>query len=168
MKKIILMFVLATSVVLVNAQSKQIEFGAGINIGVPVGDFGKAYSFGIGAEGQGEYALSENASLVGSLGYTNFFGKKDKFYEYKYKNVGIIPILVGARYYPSEQFFVGGKLGYGIFTGGGSGGSFNFVPQVGYNVSDFQVTLDFHLLAQNGGNASYFGVSGIYKFTAKK
>ena len=167
MKKIVLILACAVSLTVAKAQQKTIQWGAGLNIGVPVGDFSQTHSFGIGFEGQAEYPIATQASLVGSLGFTNFFGKKDDYYDYKYKSAGIIPILVGARFYPTEQFFVGGKLGYGIFTGEGGGGAFNFVPQVGYNAPQYQVSLGFHLLSRDGGNASYLGLTGIYKFQTK-
>ncbi len=167
MKKIFLLFVCAASFGLANAQSaKPVEFSAGVNLGLPIGDFGKSHSFGFGFEGLGEYKISDAASLTGSLGYTHFIGK-EIVEGFKAKGLGVIPILVGGRYYPSNEFFVGAKLGYGIFTGGGDGGAFTLVPQVGYNAEKYQLALGYNFLSQSGGNASYFGLSGVYKFSNK-
>lgn len=171
MKKFLLFFVCAASVAVTKAQLKQpIEFGAGVNVAIPVGNFSKGYSFGFGFEGQGEYRLAEKASVLATIGYTHFLGKKITGYYFDYKNkaVGTIPILVGGRYYATDEIFVGGRLGISVFTGGGSGSGFTFAPQVGYDTEKFQALLGFNLLSQAGGNASYFGLSGIYKFPSKK
>lgn len=171
MKKIFLFLVCAASITAIRAQEKQpIQLAAGVNIGIPVGNFSKSHSFGFGFEGQGEYMVAEKVGLIGSLGYTHFLGKNldGYYYDYKVKGVGVIPILAGARYYSTEQVFVGGKLGLGVFTGGGSGTGFNFAPQVGYNTDKFQAVLAFNLLSQEGGNASFLGLSGVYKFASKK
>lgn len=171
MKKMFLSLIGAASFLISSAQTKApIEWGAGVNLAIPVGNFSKGYSFGFGFEGNGEYRFSEQGSGIASIGYTHFLGKKvdGYYYDYKNKGVGAIPILVGGRFYPNEQFFVGGKLGISIFTNEGGGTGFTFAPQAGYDAGQFQALLSFNLLTQNGGNASYFGLSGIYKFAAKK
>lgn len=132
---------------------------------LPVGDFHLSHSIGVGAELQAEYKLSPQASLTGTTGYTNFMGKSETFggYKYKYSSVGYIPILVGARVYPSENVFIGGKAGYGILTGGGSGGAFNFEPQVGYNANKFQLAVGYNALVDDG-TLGHLGVSAVLKF----
>src|SRR5688500_17045839 len=83
-----------------NAQ-KDFKFGAGINVGLPIGDAGDYSSFVAGAEFQGELGLSEKVKGIATTGYSPFFGKDFGGFKIKY---GVIPILVGARVYPSEQF----------------------------------------------------------------
>ena len=144
---------------------KDVQFSGGLRFGLPVGDFHLSHSIGIGAELQAEYKLSPNASLTGTTGFTNFIGKSETYGGYKYKMdaVGYIPILVGARYYPSTSMFVGGKVGYGILTGAGSGGAFNFEPQVGYNADKFQLALGYNALVDDG-TLGHLGVTAVYKF----
>jgi len=151
-----------------NAQSgasKNVQFGGGLRFGLPVGNFNLSHTIGIGAELQAEYKVQPNVSLTGTTGFTNFIGKSQSWggYKYKYDAVGYIPILVGARYYPSENVYVGGKLGYGILTGAGSGGGFNFEPSVGYNASKYQLSLGYNALV-NDGTLGHLGVTAIYKF----
>ena len=112
MKKVLFLFALIALVHVARAQeskslAKGFHLGAGINAGLPVGDFSDTHSFGIGAEIQGEYILLDKLSIFGSTGYTNFFGKKfdtDEGEYFRVDNVGIIPVLAGARFYPTPEF----------------------------------------------------------------
>ena len=168
MKKIIFIALFIAGAVTVNAQSKtgkEFKYSGGLRIGLPVGNFHLSNSFGIGVELQGEYKLSPNASVTGTTGFTNFIGKSETWggYKYKYSSVGYIPVLVGARFYPTETMFIGGKLGYGILTGGGSGGAFNLEPSVGYNAEKYQIALGYNALI-NDGTLGHLGVTAVYKF----
>lgn len=168
MKKFFLIALSIAGAFAVNAQqksSKQVQYSGGIRVAIPVGNFHLSHSLGIGAELGAEYKLQPNVSLTGTTGFTNFIGKKEKFggFEYKYDAVGYIPILVGARFYPSSNVFVGGKVGYGILTGAGSGGAFNLEPGVGYNADKFQVAIGYNALIDDG-TLGHFGVSAVYKF----
>lgn len=168
MKKIFILALSLAGAIGANAQSKsskEVQYSGGIRFAVPVGNFHLSHSIGIGAELQAEYKLQPNVSLTGTTGFTNFVGKKVQYWEYTYKNdaVGYIPILVGARYYPSSNVFVGGKAGYGILTGAGSGGAFNLEPNVGYNADKYQVSLGYNALIDDG-TLGHFGVTAVYKF----
>lgn len=144
----------------VNAQ-KSFQFGAGVNVGLPVGDASDFTSFAAGVELQGELGFSETVKGVATTGYTHLFGK-DLGGGVKF-NVGAIPILVGARFYPSEKFFLTGQIGYGVFTGDGDGGGFAYKPQVGYDAGKFQLALSYNAISDNG-TTSWLGLSGIVKF----
>lgn len=85
--------------------------------------------------------------------------------EFKMDAVGYIPILAGVRVYPSPNFFIGAKAGYGILTGNGeSEGAFNYEPQIGYNGTKFQLALGYNGLSKDGSTMSHLGLSAIYKF----
>jgi len=177
MKKLVL--VLATGISLVSAKAQKMEgfkFGAGIEAALPLGDFKTTHSFGIGGQLQGEYAFSDNLTGIATTGYTSYFGKTftDTYslggtnysQSFKSPSVGHIPILVGARFYPSESIFVGAQIGYGIFTGGGGSNptGFEYRPQVGYNMDNFQVALSYDGVSVTGGTLSHLGLTGIYVF----
>jgi hypothetical protein len=174
MKKILLaLTVISISTLTASAQMAQgdFQFAAGLHLALPTGDLNTTHSFGIGAHIQGEYAFSENLTGVATTGYTSFFGKtiSDGFGDnFKVSSVGQIPILAGARYYPSEQFFFGAQIGFGIWTGGGSSTSgFEYRPQVGYNADQFQVILAYDATSVTGGTLGYLGLTGVYKFGGK-
>jgi hypothetical protein len=175
-KTFLLLAILFTSFITVNAQSNSDQsfvFAAGVNLGLPVGNFHTGWSFGVGAELQGEYKFNDQFSGVVSGGYSQFFGKSIPFFDTTIKapNIGLIPILVGVRFYPSTNFFVGMKLGYGLFTntGSSSGNSgFDYCPQVGYNADQFQVILGYNGVSITGGTLNHLGLSFLYKFNGGK
>jgi hypothetical protein len=174
-KNLLLVVAFSLSILGVQAQATEQEFsfGGGVHLALPTGNFGKAWSFGLGVQLQGEYKFADNITGVATTGYTNFFGKTQTFdfgsgpVSVKSPNVGLIPILVGARFYPAEQFFVGVQVGYGIFTntGSSSGSSgFDYYPQIGYNLPQVQFILGYNGVSVTGGTLAHIGLTGIYKF----
>lgn len=170
MKKVLL---IATFVVtgFIGAYAQPAEgftFGAGVRLGLPIGDFGDVSSFGVGGELQGELGFSDMVSGIITTGYTSFFGKDydvPGFGTVKGDATGYIPILAGIRVYPSANFFIGAQAGYGILTGNGdSEGAFNYQPQIGYNASNFQLALNYNGLSKDGSTLSHIGLTGIFKF----
>jgi len=143
------------------------HFAGGLSVGLPIGDFGDIQSIGLGVEIQPEYMVSDMVSIVGSVGYTSFFGKDVDLFGITFKTdaVGLIPILAGVRVYPSPQFFIGGKLGVGILTGNGNSESaFDYQPQIGYNADKFQIDLGYNALTKDGSTLSALMLSFLYKF----
>ena len=179
-KQLLILAVLFTSFITVNAQSKSDDFvfGGGINLGLPIGNnFSTYYSFGIGVKLQGEKMFTDQVSGIGSIGYTDFFGKTITVdnglggtVSGKAQAFGLIPILVGARYYVAPTFFVGAQIGVGIGTGGGGGSSsgFDYLPQVGYNADMYQVVLGYNGVSQTGGTINHLDLSFVYKFNSGK
>ena len=174
MKKLLFLAVSFTALPFTaNAQPKEgLGFGAGVRASLPIGDFSKSHSFGVGAELQAEYGFAENFSGIFTTGYTSFFGKTVDMgggVEVKYDAQGYIPFLAGARYYAAPSFFIGGQIGYGLFTGnGGSSGAFNYQPQVVYNGSSYQVTLNYNGLSKNSSTTSHLGLAAVFLFGGDK
>jgi hypothetical protein len=180
-KKLLILAVLFVSIISVNAQSKSSSsdgfvFGGGINLGLPLGDFGDGWSFGIGVKLQAEKMFTDQVSGIASIGYTDFFGKSTTVYDgsgnaisAKYPSFGLIPILVGGRYYIAPTFFVGVQIGLGIGTGGsGSSTGFDYLPQVGYNADAYQIVLGYNGVSQTGYTANHLDLSFVYKFGGGK
>lgn len=163
MKKVLLVLVI-TVAGFINANAQGFQFGVGPTIGLPIGDASDISSFAVGGELQGEYQFSEMVSGVASTGYTHFIGKDYGGFKINY---GAVPILAGVRVYPSEQFFIGGQIGYGFFTGDGSGGGFAYRPQIGYNATSFQAVLSYNGISDDG-TISWIGLTGIFKLGGNK
>jgi len=143
------------------------HFGAGINLGLPVGDWSDFWSFGIGVEAQGEYMFSEKFSLVFNSGYTSFLGKDVN--GFKADALGLIPIYAGVRVYPASQFFIGARIGVAILTGGGSSTTgFGYRPEIGYNGGPIQIALSYNGLSKEGETLSHIGLTAIYVFGGTK
>jgi hypothetical protein len=178
MKKIVLaLMIICASAITVRAQMTQgdFTFGAGIHLGLPTGNLNTVTSFGLGGEVQAEYAFSENLTGVATSGYTYFFGKSfDNGLGGTYKvNYGHIPVIVGARFYPSEQIFVGAQIGYGHYSASSQGvssssGGFEYRPQVGYNADMFQFILSYDGVSVTGGSLAHIGLTALYKFGGGK
>ena len=97
----------------VMSATAQFKVGAGLNLGIPVQNLSGS-SIAAGIDLMGHYALSKEAAITGDIGYTALFAKNDG------KTTNIIPVRVGIRYYPSSNFFLGGKIGAGFLSGNGS------------------------------------------------
>jgi len=175
MKKLVLaLSIICATAITSRAQMAQgdFHFGVGVHLGLPTGNLNTTSSFGVGGEVQGEYAFTDQITGVATSGYTSFFGKSYNFgggFSGKYPALGQIPIIVGARFYPSEQIFVGAQVGLGIWTGGSSSTSgFEYRPQVGYNADMFQVILSYDGTSVTGGSLGYVGLTALYKFGGGK
>lgn len=165
MRKVLLAFsIAALSVVGAKAQDANPGFNlaGGLKVALPVGDASNAYSFGFGAELQGEYMFAESVSGLISAGYTHFLGK-DLGGGYKVDGTGFIPVLAGVRFYPSSNVFVGGKVGVSFGTASGAGSAFTYEPQIGLNGEKYQVALGYNAMSNNGTFGS-IGLTGLIKF----
>lgn len=140
------------------------NFAAGINVGLPVGDVHNISSFVLGGKLQGEYSFTENVTGAITTGYDHYFGKDLGGYKI---NGGVVPLVLGPRFYPSENFFVGAQIGVGFLTGDFNGTGFAYSPQVGYNADDFQVVLSYNGVSKNG-TVSNIGLGFLYKFGGGK
>lgn len=178
MKKILSISFLLASFFGASAQMAQgdFSFGVGLDVGLPLSDFHQTHSFGIGGQVQAEYNFLDNLTGVVSTGYTSFFGKTYSFPDglggtisTKVPAVGLIPIVVGPRFYPTEQFFIGAQIGLGILSGSGSSTSaFDYYPQIGYNADNFQVIFGYNGLSKDGSTLSNLSLTGVFKFGSGK
>lgn len=139
------------------------HFGGGVRLAMPIGDYSDFYTFGVGAELQGEYMFTEKVSATATAGYVHFLAKE--FAGVKGDGTGLIPVLAGVRVYPSTNIFIGARAGVGILTGGGSSTSgFSYEPQVGYNGEKFQVALGYNGVSVESTTFSHIALSAIFKF----
>lgn len=162
MKKILLASAVALFG-LANAQEKG-NFKIGAHIGVPTGDFSKAYSFNLGFDAAYVYPIAENFKLGVTTGYSHYFGKKMEFElfgfnfgEEKNPDGGIIPLAATAQYtFGESKVFLGADLGYAFFTGKeASGGGFYIQPKVGYTFADkHDLYISYKNISNNGSIGS--------------
>lgn len=147
----------------------QFNFGAGVNLALPIGDFADTHSFGFGVEAQGEYMFSDMFSGVFNTGYTHFLGKETTVFgvPVEYESAGIIPVMAGARVYPSSQFFIGGRAGVGFLTGGDDTQTgFVYRPEIGAAFGNIQVAASFNGFSKDGNSLNHIGLSVIFNFGA--
>ena len=166
MKRIVFAIAIVAASFAANAQDGKTSFGGGLRLGLPVGDFGDAYGFGIGAELQGEHHFSSNVSGTLTTGYMHFSGKDYEIPgigKVEGSSFGYVPVLAGIRVYPSTSFFIGGKAGLSFYTSAGGGSAFTYEPQVGYNAQKFQLALGYQAQSDEG-TTGHLGLTAIFKF----
>ncbi len=167
MKKNILSVVVFLLVLNVSAQkgkseeTKPFKFSAGVEAALPVGNFGKNATFGIGGSAQADYKVATNVDITLNAGYISFGGKSRAIAglgTFKFPTQNYIPVLAGAKFNFAENVFGSVQLGvtFTSFSGGtGSTSVFTFAPGVGYK---FSKNLDA-ILKYTGYNGSGMGLA---------
>jgi len=113
MKKVLFATVILLTAITTRAQKSDIKFQGGLDLGIPVHNL-SGTSIGAGLDVMAIYSISNEAALTGDFGYTALFAK------YGATTTSLLPLRIGLRYYPSENFFVGGKIGAGFMSNNGS------------------------------------------------
>ena len=158
------------------AQNKKISLSAGPSISFPTGTFVNNYGLGFGAEVQAVYPIASSWEAFGQIGYQYFSGKTVTTPATTYMGitvpgssvslsaVGHIPFIIGARYKKAGGIIGGLGIGFGNFSGGGDSESgFAFSPQMGYNISKFDLLIHYTSVLTTGDAADYFGIKVFYK-----
>jgi hypothetical protein len=102
------------------AMAQENRFSAGLELGLPMGDFGDAYSIGFGVSLGYEIPIGDNLGFIAQAGYISFSGKDIESSvtvggtttttSISVDAAGLIPVQVGLKYYVSdnqEGFYVG-------------------------------------------------------------
>ena len=160
---------------LMNAQKTESGIRLGVNAGLPVGDFGKAYSFTAGADLAYLYPLAENFRLGVATGYSHYFGKKTKTdlilvtLKNEVPDVGIIPVAATAEFtFGDSNVFLGADLGYAFFTKKdfkNENGSFYYQPKLGYSFDKrHDLYFSYKGFTRNNANAGSINLGYAYNF----
>ena len=153
MKKVILSLAIVMITLAASAQDLAgFHVQGGINLAIPANNI-SGVSIGAGVDLLGMYGVAEKVAITGDAGYTSLFAKGSG------SSVGLIPIRVGLRYFPSESFYIGAKGGLGILTGGGSSTSTAaYSAGVGYMISpSLDLGASYDGYSKNGS----FGIANI-------
>ncbi len=185
MKKFILSIAVTALVFNVSAQKSSsddqpLKFSIGIEAALPLGDFGKVSSFGIGGTAQVDYTIKESLAVTLNAGYISFSGKSTTIPAYsiggvtvpattiKYGNVGYIPVLAGVKYSFTDALYGSAQLGLTIASasgGGESSSTFTYAPGVGYKFTEnIDALLKYTGYSANGGSTSTIGLRVAYTF----
>ncbi len=74
-------------------QSGKMSLGVSAETAVPMGDLSNSSNFGIGGLALGSYDIDQNLAINVKVGYLRFSGKDN------YGSLGMVPILVGVKYF---------------------------------------------------------------------
>lgn len=135
MKKFFTLLVVICASYTLNAQN----FNVGISAGLPMGDTGDFYTFGLALDANYIWEVSEGLNVGGTTGLVYALG--DSFDSaggsFDVDNVGYIPIATAARYSLSESIIVGADVGYAIGVApSGTDSAFYYAPKAQYSFSE--------------------------------
>ena len=157
-----------------NAQQGHNQIGIGVDLGLPMGDFGDAYKLGIGGQVKGLLGVGTAGQVTLTSGYMSFKAKDlPSGVDIK---ASIIPILVGYRHNFSG-FYVEPQVGYGIYgskvdglgspyDGSNSDGAFTWAAGVGYAMAQgLDLGVRYQSASKDGESTSLIGFAVKYNFT---
>ena len=183
MKKILVLAIALFCIVAPQKASAQfVKAAVGANLTLPVGNLSDIAGIGFGVTGTGFYNHEglENITLLGSIGYINMGGEdfNNGFTTLEY-TVSVIPVLVGGRYYLSEEgedkrLFVGGVAGFHFWSveAEAKSNTNGFRASADGGTTDFAIgaiggmemgTIDLQASFMLGGD-NYLGVQASYAF----
>ncbi len=171
MKKVLLTAAIVAALFSSKAQSKRdkedLKFNAGVEVGLPIGDFNKVNSIGFGASVMGEYAATEEVGITLSAGFLTFSGKTydlGGFGSVKGSSQSIIPVLAGVKYHFTEKVYGHAQVGLSFLNNGG-GSAFTYAPTIGIMASEnIDISLKYQALTKNSVTLGFIGLRAAYTF----
>ena len=172
MRKVLLVLAAVFALGAAKAQTGKNQIGVGLEVGLPMGDFGDAFKTGFGGSLKYLHGVGSAGQVTLTTGYTTF-SAKDVPSGYS-AHASIIPILVGYRHNFSGVY-VEPQLGYGIYgskvKGGGldesdSNGAFTWAIGAGYAMAEgLDLGVRYQSASKDGGTTSLIGFHVAYNFS---
>ena len=145
-----------------SAQEKPISIDVAPILSIPTGDLADFAGIGFGAEAIGNYEVMPKLIATGAIGYIYHL-------EGDLGSASAIPIMAGAKYFVAPNIFVGGEIGFHMWTTEVDlGGQFGTVegdetevtltPQVGYVMDKLTITGQYAI----SGDFSYLAARVSY------
>ena len=141
----------------INAQN----FTIGANIGLPTGDFSKAYTFNVAIDASYLWEVSEKFEFGISSGYNHSIGNKiaASTSSYGFKDFQFFPIAGATRFNVSDRFTLGADIGFGISVTSQYDDDTNglyYRPMIGYTLNEkIQLTTSYLSFDSNAGTGVY-------------
>ncbi|WP_406683829.1 hypothetical protein N1F78_14225 [Seonamhaeicola sp. MEBiC1930] len=155
MKKLFFFAVIATFAIgSINAQG---QFRAGISGGIPIGDAGDLATFAIAIDLGYILEISDDFDAGVTTGYSHSFGDESTIggFSVSFDDVQFLPLAASGRFRASDQFTIGGDIGYAFELGGNgnSSGGFYYSPRAQYSVSEaIDIVAAYRGVSLDGGS----------------
>lgn len=163
-------FVLLAALFIGATSFAQHQVNAGVELGLPSGDFGETQGIGFGVSGKYLYNMNDNSAITGTVGFLSFGGKDVS--GVKFPSVSAIGFKGGYRYAfagSENGFYVEPQLGFTSFSGGGASQSgFTFAFGAGYKVSKFDIGARYESTSVSGGSLPFIGIGASYTLMGGK
>ncbi len=114
----------------------KVNFNLGGELGFATGNLNIAYSIGIGATAQLEYAMDEKSRITVNSGIIQYVGRKIPGGSTKNQSNAVIPILGGVKYDFASNFYGSAQLGVSLFTGKVGATKFTYIPGIGFRINE--------------------------------
>lgn len=178
MKKLVLFIAFSTcTYFMATAQKGDILIGAGVDIGLPIGNFGDGYGIGIGASAKGLYGISDAGQVTLTLGYLHF-GMKDGS-DLVSGSTALIPFLPGYRH-RFGNLYAEGQVGLTVlrtsvkikdndygFGGNTSATHLGYGIGGGFLMGNWDLGLRFQGVSGSGGSLDFVAAKIAYNFQIK-
>ncbi len=143
-----------------NMRETKNHFSIGAETAFPLALFGEAYSLGIGASGQANFAIGKQTYVTLNAGYTNYFLSKN----YGGGSEGYFPLLNGIEQGFLRNFFASVQLGT-TFRTHGLGNAFTYSPGVGIKLgNNFSALIKYIGQIKSAINSGALGLRTAYTF----
>lgn len=159
MKKINLAFAILF-ILNLQAEAQNFKGELGLNLGIPASNLdSKGASAYAGIDILGEYKIGKKTGITADASYNIEFVRGDS------KNIIIIPLKAGIRYYPTTSFYLLGKVGVGLYVDGGSNrivAAYSF--GAGYLLSPLFNVAAIYDSYYSGGSIGFANLRIAYRF----
>jgi hypothetical protein len=160
-----------------STNKQEFRLSVGPEAGIPLGDLHNGYNWNIGGSVQADIPIVPSLYVTVNAGYNNFFVKKDQT-EFPDKNLQLIPVKAGLKYFPAGNlFYVQGEAGASFLAnksdlGADKSAAFVYAPQIGVllklapkNYIDIGVRFEGNSSFYNGGSSyNFLGLRAAYSF----
>ncbi|MFB5944794.1 outer membrane beta-barrel protein [Albibacterium profundi] len=177
MKKLVLVCLLLTAFSIATyAQKGAIDINAGVDVALPLGDFGEGFGTGFGATAKGLYGVSDEGQVGLTLGYIHF-GSKEDLGEGNSVSFGVIPILALYRHH-FGSLYVEPQIGLSSnrskitvsssefnFGGSASSTSLGYAAGIGYMLGDIDISARYQGLSRGGSSSGFAAIRIAYNFS---
>ncbi len=171
MKKLIIATFLVSATFMahsqVNPSKGDLKFSAGAELGLPIGDFADASTFGFGLSVQADYYIFDKLSLNLNVGVLSYQGKSQNLLgnSVKLPNLTIIPVVAGTKYWITDKFYGSAQLGLSFLSYNGvNSRDFTYAPGIGYQFTKMDVQLKYNSINTDGGSLDNIGLRVAYHF----
>jgi hypothetical protein len=159
------------------ATKQEFRLSVGPEVGLPIGSLKDGYNWNLGGSVQADIPIAQRLYVTVNAGYNNFF-IKDEFKQQGGKNMQLIPVRAGLKYFPvGDIFYVQGDAGVSFLANksdlqADKSTAFVYAPQIGAllklapkNYLDigfrWQSTASFY---DGGSYANFLGLRVAYSF----
>ena len=163
-KLFVVMFFVAMSLSF-SAQAQQIKIGLAPEINLPTGNASSISGVGFGGAVKAEIGIADTYAITANGGYNLFLTKRKL--GTKLANIEAVPVKLGFKHYPSQDFYIEGQAGAAFHVGGASKTSFVWSPGFGTYIKTGSANskLEFGLRYEAWTNTSY-GATSTLKTTS--